>query len=183
MPPKINSDLIQSKVLWFTGLSGSGKSTLANEVKLYFTSLGMNSVILDGDKIRKGLCRDLGFSAQARKENIRRIVEVAKLFIESDFMVLVALISPYLKERKMAKEFIGPERFIEIFCTASLQDCEARDPKGLYKKARSGLISDFTGISAPYEKPLMPDLAVDTSALPIEESVNTILEYFSVKHT
>ena len=150
-----------SKVIWLTGLSGSGKSTVANELALKLQNEGKLAYILDGDNIRMGLCKDLNFSDDDRKENIRRIGEVAKLIADTGVIVITAFISPFIEERNNAKEIIGND-FIEVFVDASLEICEDRDPKGFYKKARSGEIPKFTGISSPYEKPINPDIYINT---------------------
>jgi adenylylsulfate kinase len=151
----------KSKVIWLTGLSGSGKSTVANELALKLHNEGKLAYILDGDNIRMGLCKDLNFSDDDRKENIRRIGEVAKLIADTGVIVITAFISPFIEERNKAKEIIGND-FIEVFVDASLEICEDRDPKGFYKKARSGEIPKFTGISSPYEKPINPDIYINT---------------------
>ena len=164
----------QGKVYWFTGLSGSGKSTIANATEHKLHELGYKTMVLDGDNIRMGLCKDLGFSPQDRSENIRRISEVAKLFAESGTIVLTAFISPYREDREMARSIIGPD-FIEIFVDTPLDVCEARDPKGLYKKARAGEIKGFTGIDSPYEAPLRPDMIIDTTLV----DINTIALFTS----
>ncbi|MBT0723416.1 adenylyl-sulfate kinase [Rosenbergiella sp. S61] len=152
-------------VVWFTGLSGSGKSTLSGAVELALHQLGSSTFLLDGDNVRQGLCRDLGFSDNDRKENIRRISEVAKLMADAGMIVLTAFISPHRSERQLARELIGEERFIEIFVDTAPEICEARDPKGLYRKARAGEIKDFTGIGSGYEAPLLPELRVDGEQL------------------
>ncbi|WKX27282.1 adenylyl-sulfate kinase [Tatumella ptyseos] len=152
-------------VVWFTGLSGSGKSTLSGAVEQALHQLGISTFLLDGDNVRQGLCRDLGFSDSDRKENIRRISEVAKLMADAGLIVLTAFISPHRSERQLARELIGEERFIEIFVDTSPETCEARDPKGLYRKARAGEIKDFTGIGSGYEAPLSPELRVDGEQL------------------
>lgn len=166
------------KVLWFTGLSGSGKSTLANATEHTLHQLGYKTMVLDGDNIRMGLCKDLGFSDEARKENIRRIAEVAKLFAESGTIVLTAFISPFRSDRDAAREIIG-EDFIEIFVDTPLDVCEQRDPKGLYKKARAGQIKGFTGIDSPYEAPLKPELKIDTTANDIDTLAGGIAAYYT----
>ncbi len=152
-------------VVWFTGLSGSGKSTLAGATEQCLHQLGVSTFLLDGDNIRHGLCRDLGFSDDDRKENIRRVGEVAKLMADAGLIVLTAFISPHRSERALARELIGEERFIEIFVDTAPEVCEARDPKGLYRKARAGEITDFTGIGSAYEAPLAPELQVDGEQL------------------
>ncbi len=159
-------------VLWFTGLSGSGKSTIANEVSYKLHKMGKLSYILDGDNIRHGLNKDLGFSPEDRKENIRRISEVASLFADAGFITITAFISPYRVDRDFCRGLVGEERFIEIYTKASLDTCEKRDPKGMYKKARAGIIKEFTGISAPYEEPLKPELVIDTDKESIEDSTD-----------
>ena len=166
------------KVLWFTGLSGSGKSTLANATEHTLHQLGYKTMVLDGDNIRMGLCKDLGFSDDARKENIRRIAEVAKLFAESGTIVLTAFISPFRSDRDAAREIIG-EDFIEIFVDTPLDICEQRDPKGLYKKARAGQIKGFTGIDSPYEAPIKPEMKIDTT----ENDIDTLAAGISAYYT
>jgi len=163
------------KVLFFTGLSGSGKSTLAENFKKYLDYSNMRSIILDGDIIRKGLCGDLGFSKEDRTENIRRIAEVAKILssIDENYIVMVAFISPYIEDRNNARKIIG-DNFFEIYVSASLQVCENRDVKGLYKKARNGEILNFTGISDPYEVPENPEMNIDTGLMSIKDCVNLI---------
>jgi len=162
-------------VLWFTGLSGSGKSTIANEVAFQLHQQGNMTYLLDGDNIRHGLNKDLGFSPEDRTENIRRISEVSHLFMDAGIITMTAFISPYGKDRNFCRELVGKDRFVEIFCKASLETCEQRDPKGLYKKAREGIIKDFTGINAPYEVPEHPELVVDTDILSIEESAQKVI--------
>ncbi len=164
--------------LWFTGLSGSGKSTLANEVEyLLNKKYRVHTYLLDGDNIRKGLNKDLGFTAEDREENIRRISEVVKLFVDAGLVVLTAFISPYRKDRNFARSILEDGEFIEIFVKAPLEVCEERDPKGLYKKARAGEIKHFTGIDDPYEEPENPELVIETDKLSIEESVDKIIKY------
>lgn len=167
----------KSKVLWFTGLSGSGKSTLANATEKILHDKGIRTYILDGDNVRMGLNKDLGFSPEDRTENIRRITEVAKLFVDSGSIILTAFISPYREDRDSAREIINTNDFIEIFVSADLSTCESRDPKGLYKKARSGEIKGFTGIDAPYEAPLNPELVVETDKSDIASCANTVINY------
>ncbi len=152
----------KSAVLWFTGLSGAGKSTLAHAVEEQLHQNGLNTFVLDGDNVRHGLCSDLGFSDGDRKENIRRISEIAKLMLEAGVITLTAFISPFKAERAMARSLMPQGDFIEIHCFCPLTVCEQRDVKGLYKKARQGEIKDFTGISSPYEEPEKPDLKIDT---------------------
>jgi len=162
-------------VVWFTGLSGSGKSTIANEVAHKLHTLGKLAYVLDGDNIRHGLNKDLGFSPEDRAENIRRISEVANLFADAGFIAITAFISPYRKDRNFCRELAGKGRFIEVYTKASLETCEKRDPKGLYKKALAGIIKDFTGINAPYEAPENPELVIDTDKETIEESAENVL--------
>ncbi|MEN8144857.1 MAG: adenylyl-sulfate kinase [Gemmatimonadota bacterium] len=165
-------------VLWFTGLSGSGKSTLAVEAEKVLFDLACSTYILDGDNVRHGLNRDLGFSPEDRTENIRRIGEVAKLFADSGCLVLTAFISPYRSDRDRVREIMAGERdFVEIHVSCPLETCESRDPKGLYKKARAGEIPEFTGISAPYEEPLEPELVIHTGQLGVEECAGQVVAY------
>ena len=170
-----------SCVLWFTGLSGSGKSTLATEVEKELFQRGVRTYVLDGDNIRHGLNRDLGFGKDDRKENIRRIGEVAKLFVDAGIVTLTAFISPYREDRDMVRALFEPGEFIEIYVKCSLEECERRDPKGLYQKARRGEIRDFTGISAPYEEPVRPELVVETDRETVENSVQKILSHLCAK--
>ena len=168
-------------LIWFTGLSGSGKSTLADFVEIAMHNQGLSTFILDGDNIRKGINKDLSFSPEDRTENIRRIAEISNLMLEAGVITLAAFVSPYLKDRESVKNIVGADNFIEIYVNTSLEVCELRDVKGLYKKARSGEIKNMTGISAPYEAPVDPDLEVITDEQPIEESVKTILEFINKK--
>ena len=170
---KLNSH--RSVILWFTGLSGSGKSTLAHAVENHLHQNGFRTYVLDGDNIRRGLCRDLGFSEADRTENIRRIGEVSKLLLDAGVITLTAFISPFRKDRQIVRDLVGEGDFIEIFCKADLAVCEARDTKGLYKKARAGEIPEFTGISSPYEEPENPELVLDTGTLGISECVDRII--------
>ena len=167
----------QSRVLWFTGLSGSGKSTVANATEKILHDMGLQTYILDGDNVRMGLNKDLGFSPEDRTENIRRITEVAKLFADSGSVILTAFISPYREDRDKAREIISTKDFIEVFVSADLSVCESRDPKGLYKKARAGEIKGFTGIDAPYEAPLNPELIVETDKNDIEACAQIVVDY------
>ena len=163
--------------IWLTGLSGSGKSTLANELDYRLGELGARSFVLDGDNIRMGLNKGLGFSPEDRTENIRRIGEVAKLFTSAGIINITAFISPYREDRDRARSIQSEGDFIEVYVSCTLEECEARDPKGLYKKARAGQIPEFTGISAPYEEPEHPELVVQTDRLSVQESVEQILTY------
>lgn len=164
-------------VLWFTGLSGAGKSTIAHALEERLHAESIESFVLDGDNIRHGLCGDLGFTELDRHENIRRIGEVAKLFCESGSIVMCAFISPYQKDREKLKELIGVDRFIEVYCEASLSACERRDVKGLYNKARSGQIKNYTGISAPYEPPETPNLILNTEQHNLDECVDLVMSF------
>jgi len=171
----------KSMLLWFTGLSGSGKSTIANALEKVLNSKGVSTYTLDGDNIRSGLNKDLTFAPEDRTENIRRIAEVAKLFIDAGVVVLGAFVSPYRKDRREIKTIVHPDNFIEIYINTSLEECERRDVKGLYKKARSGEIKNMTGISAPYEAPINPDLEIKTEHESIEEAVTRIVLFLKDK--
>ncbi|MBN2107280.1 MAG: adenylyl-sulfate kinase [Deltaproteobacteria bacterium] len=162
-------------VLWFTGLSGSGKSTVAHEVENKLHGLGCHTYVLDGDNVRHGLNADLGFSADDRQENIRRLAELVKLFADAGVIVLSAFISPYRADRERARNLLPEGDFFEIYCRCGIETCEERDPKGLYKKARAGEIADFTGISAPYEEPDMPEIVIDTDRYPVEDCADQII--------
>lgn len=172
----------KSRVLWFTGLSGSGKSTIANATEKLLFDEGFQTYILDGDNVRMGLNKDLGFSPEHRTENIRRITEVAKLFADSGSLVLTAFISPYLEDRLQAREIIGQEDFIEIYIKADLSVCESRDPKGLYKKARAGEIKGFTGIDAPYEAPKNPELIIESDKYDVDTCAEKIVDFLITKN-
>ena len=167
----------KSRVLWFTGLSGSGKSTVANAAEKILYDMGLQTYVLDGDNVRMGLNKDLGFSHKDRTENIRRITEVANLFADSGSIVLTAFISPYREDRDKAREIISTDDFIEVFVSADLSVCELRDTKGLYKKARAGEIKGFTGIDSPYEVPLNPELIVETDKNDIETCAQIVVDY------
>jgi adenylylsulfate kinase len=171
----------KSCVLWFTGLSGSGKSTLANAVDHELYKQGISSYVLDGDNIRHGLNKDLSFGNNDRKENIRRIGEVAKLFVDSGLIVSSAFISPFREDRAMVRSMFEQQEFIEIFLNCPIQVCESRDPKGLYKKARQGEITDFTGITSPYEIPDHPEIIIETNYTSVEQSIVQILSYLKEK--
>ena len=166
----------KASVFWLTGLSGSGKSTLANALHTYLTEKSYHSYVLDGDNMRLGLNSDLDFSIEGRKENIRRIAEVAKLLVDAGIVVITAFISPFIEERSKAKEIIGKDFFHEVFVDADLALCESRDVKGLYKKARNGEIRDFTGINSPYEAPQNPELTIDTSSS-FDKNMKDLNEY------
>jgi len=166
----------KSVILWFTGLSGSGKSTLSHAVEEQLHKKKCNTYVLDGDNVRHGLCGDLSFTEDDRKENIRRIGEVAKLLLESGVITLTAFISPFAKERKFARNLVPHGDFLEIHCNSSIAICEQRDVKGMYKKARAGDIKNFTGISSPYEEPKNPDLVVNTSSDSIDYCVQQVID-------
>ena len=168
-------------MLWFTGLSGSGKSTVAIALERELQSRGLLCRILDGDNIRTGINSNLGFSAEDRRENIRRIAEVGKLFVDTGIITIAAFISPTEEVRQMAEQIIGVDDFKEIYISTPLEECERRDVKGLYARARKGEVKNFTGISAPFEAPSHPALSLDTSKLPLEESVKALLHLLGVE--
>jgi len=167
----------RSVILWFTGLSGAGKSTLAHAVEERLHQLKMHTFVFDGDNVRHGLCADLGFSSQDRVENIRRIGEMSKLIIESGVIAMTAFISPFREDRDRVRALVQEGDFIEVYCHASVAECESRDVKGLYAKARSGEISDFTGISSPYEAPEKAELLVETGSQSLETCVDQVIAY------
>jgi len=171
----------KSAVIWFTGLSACGKSTISNVVESRLSQLGKKSYLLDGDNIRMGLNKNLGFSADDRAENIRRIGEVAKLFSDAGLLALTAFISPYRKDRDAVRALFKPGQFIEVYVNASLETCEKRDPKGLYKKARAGEIKGFTGIDDPYEAPENAELELDSNTKTIEQLADEVLAYLESK--
>ena len=171
----------QPCLLWFTGLSGSGKSTIANMVEHMLHEKGMHSYLLDGDNVRQGLNKDLGFSDADREENIRRIGEVSKLFVDAGLIVLTAFISPFISDRKIARDLFDGGEFIEVFVDTPLDVCEERDPKGLYKKARAGEIPNFTGIDSPYEAPVNPELTIKSAELDIEGCAAEVINHLSAK--
>ncbi|WP_406651294.1 adenylyl-sulfate kinase [Marinoscillum sp.] len=164
------------KLIWFTGLSGSGKSTLASAFEVYLFNQGYGTYILDGDNVRSGLNKDLDFSDSSRVENIRRIAEVSKLFVEAGIVVLTAFISPFRTDRAQARELVGAENFIEVFVDTPLEVCEQRDVKGLYAKARAGKIPNFTGIDSPFETPEQPDVHIQTAGQSVEQSLKELIE-------
>ncbi|MFM9073498.1 MAG: adenylyl-sulfate kinase, partial [Cyanobium sp.] len=170
----------RSAILWFTGLSGAGKSTLANAVNSALFEQGLACYVLDGDNVRHGLCSDLGFSDGDREENIRRIGEVAKLFLDAGVVVLTAFVSPFRADRQRARALVDGGDFIEIHCAADLDVCEGRDTKGLYAKARAGEIKEFTGISSPYEEPEHPELRIDTGRQSLDDCVSQVLAHLQV---
>jgi len=171
----------KSAILWFTGLSGSGKSVISTALEAALYKQGIHTYRLDGDNVRHGLNKNLGFSPEDRTENIRRIGEVSKLMVDAGLFTLTAFISPYHNDRDHVRKLVEADEFIEIYVQASLETCEERDPKGLYKKARLGDIKGFTGIDAPYEEPRDPEITLDTKRLSIEESVEVILTYLKEK--
>ena len=171
----------KSFLLWFTGLSGSGKSTLANLVEVALNKQNISTYTLDGDNIRQGINKDLTFAPEDRTENIRRIAEIANLFVDAGVVTLAAFVSPYLKDRENIKSIVGADNFIEIYVNTSLEECERRDVKGLYKKARAGEIKNMTGISAPYEAPTSPDLEIKTDDQSIEASTKQIVDFIVEK--
>jgi adenylylsulfate kinase len=169
----------RSFVLWFTGLSGAGKSTLAHRVEEILFERACRTYVFDGDNVRHGLCRDLGFSSANRKENIRRIGEMSKLFVDAGVIALTAFISPFREDRDMVRKLLGENEFIEVFCNAALEVCEERDVKGLYQKARRGEIPEFTGISSPYEAPLNPEITVHTGSESLEQCAQRVIDFLA----
>ncbi len=170
-----------SFLLWFTGLSGSGKSTIANAVEKELVNRGIHTYILDGDNVRKGLNNNLSFSPEDRKENIRRIAEVANLMVDAGLVTLAAFVSPYKKDRENIKQILGADRYVEIFVNTPIEECERRDVKGLYAKARAGEIKDFTGVHAPYEAPVSPDVEIDTTQVSVAQAVETVVKHIENK--
>lgn len=166
----------EPRLIWLTGLSGSGKTTLALRLEHYFFSKGFKVFILDGDNVRNGLCKDLGFSEEDRKENLRRVAEVARLMLDAGLIVISAFISPCGEDRMAIKDIVGEQRFIEVYVNCTVEVCEERDVKGLYAKARKGIIPNFTGISAPYDPPVSPDVELQTAEETVEESVQKIIK-------
>ena len=167
----------RSCVMWFTGLSASGKSTLANALSKELHGRDVKSYVLDGDNIRHGLNKDLGFSPGDRKENIRRIGEVSKLFVDAGIIIMTAFISPYREDRDNVRALLHEGEFLEVYVKCSLDECERRDPKGIYKKAKAGVIKEFTGISAPYEEPEHPELIIETDKMTTGECIRTVISY------
>lgn len=170
-----------ARILWLTGLSAAGKSTIAGLVDIRLHALGKHTYLLDGDNIRLGLSKDLGFSNADRVENIRRVAEVAALMVDAGLIVIVAFISPFRRERAMARGLVGPGEFVEIFVDTPIAVAEARDPKGLYKKARRGEIKAFTGIDSPYEPPENPELRIETTRMSAEEAAEQIIGYLNLR--
>jgi len=185
--PSINIDSrwksngYKSSVLWFTGLSASGKSTIAHALDKYLHENGIHSYVLDGDNVRHGLNKDLDLSPASRKENIRRIGEVSKLFVDAGLLVIAAFIAPFREDRRQIRALLEKEQFIEVFVKCSIDECERRDPKGLYKKVRKGEIKEFTGISAPYEEPEDPEIILESDKFSKDECVGLILDYLIEK--
>lgn len=171
----------KAKLIWFTGLSGSGKSTLAVQLEAALHARGFKTYLLDGDNIRSGLNKDLTFTDEGRVENIRRISEVCKLFLDAGVVLLSAFISPFQADRELVKRIVGADNYIEVFVDAPLEVCEQRDVKGLYKKARAGEVPNFTGISSPYERPSNPDVVIETDKLAVEESIELLMKNIEVK--
>ena len=167
----------KSAVIWFTGLSGSGKSTISVELEKALFNHQIHTYRLDGDNVRHGLNRNLGFSPEDRKENIRRIGEVSKLMVDAGLITVTAFISPYKSDRESVRQLLDTDDFIEVYTQCSLSECENRDPKGLYKKVRNGEIAEFTGVNAPYEAPTQPEIVLDTETLSVEASVSKIMDY------
>ena len=165
------------KIIWLTGLSGSGKSTIANLIEKKLIAKGCHSYLLDGDNVRHGLNKDLGFTDADRVENIRRVAEIAKLMLDAGLIVITSFISPFRAERDMARSLFAEQEFIEVFIDTSLDVCEQRDPKGLYKKARAGKIKNFTGLDSPYENPLRPEIVVGTVEMTVEQAADHIIEF------
>lgn len=171
----------RSVVLWFTGLSGAGKSTLAHAVEERLHEIGCRTYVLDGDNVRHNLCSDLGFSAVDRAENIRRIGEVGKLFVDAGQIVLTAFISPFREDRAKVRAMMDAEDYVEIYCRCDLEICEERDVKGLYAKARQGIVKEFTGISSPYDEPESPELEIDTGSKSLESCVDTVIALLVIR--
>ncbi len=167
----------KSVVLWFTGLSNSGKSTIAHALEKRLFDMGCRTFVFDGDNVRHGLCSDLGFSMEDCRENIRRIGEMSRLFVESGMVAITAFISPFRAERGRVRQLVGPDSFIEVYCKCSLEVCEQRDVKGHYKRARMGDIKEFTGISSPYEEPESPEIVLETDHMCVETSVDRVLDF------
>ncbi len=171
----------KSGVVWFTGCPASGKSTIAHHMEKELFDRGIRCYVLDGDNVRHGINSNLGFSRDDRRENLRRIGELSKLFVDAGIVVLAAFVSPYREDREFIRQTVGPEFFFEAYVKCSIETCEKRDPKGHYKKAKAGLIKDYTGVSAPYEEPENPEIVLDTEEIDVETSVRTVLEFLERK--
>jgi len=171
----------RSGIVWFTGLPASGKSTLAHHLEKELFNRSIRAYVFDGDNVRHGLCANLGFSREDRKENLRRIAEMCKLFIDAGIVVLTAFVSPYREDREYVRNLMGNDGFFEVYVKCSVDICEKRDPKGHYKKAKEGIIKNFTGVSDPYEEPENPDLVIDTEKMDVESSVQSVLELLGKK--
>ena len=167
----------KSAIIWFTGFSGAGKSTLAHAVEERLHQIGCRTFVFDGDNVRHGLCGDLDFSEEGRRENIRRIGEMAKLFVEAGVIALTAFISPFRADRLKVRNLTAPGDFIEVYCRCPIEVCELRDVKGMYRRARAGEIRNFTGISSPYEEPENPELSIDTASMPLDQCVDQVIGY------
>ncbi len=178
---RIRKNGYRPKLIWFTGLSGSGKSTLASALETFLYNQDFNTYILDGDNVRSGLNQDLDFGDEGRRENIRRISEVSKLFVDAGLVVMTAFISPFKEDRQMARDLVGSENFVEVFIDTPIEICEQRDVKGLYAKARAGKIPNFTGIDSPFERPEKPDIHVMTAGKSVEESLKEIIDHLLSK--
>lgn len=171
-----------SVLIWFTGLSGAGKSTIAHALEKELHQLSCHTYVLDGDNVRHGLSKDLGFSNDAREENMRRVGEVASLFLDAGIITLSAFISPFRVDRELVRNLVGPENFIEVYCHCTLEECEKRDVKGLYKKARQGVVNNFTGISSPYEAPEDPDIILNTVDNSVDQCVVEVMKFLNFKY-
>ncbi len=171
----------KSGVVWFTGCPSSGKSTIAHHVEKELFSRGVHCYVLDGDNVRHGINANLGFSREDRRENLRRIAELSKLFVDAGIVVLAAFVSPYCEDRDYIRQIVGNELFFEVYVKCSIETCEKRDPKGQYKKARAGLIKEYTGVSAPYEPPVNPEIVLDTEELDVESAVKKVLQFLDKK--
>lgn len=170
----------EPRLIWLTGLSGSGKTTLALRLEHYFFSKGFKVFMLDGDNVRNGLCSDLGFTEDDRKENLRRVAEVSRLMLDAGLIIICAFISPNCEDRLAIKQVVGEDRFVEVYVNCSVEVCEKRDVKGLYAKARKGIIPNFTGVSAPYDPPVLPDIELHTGEETVEESVAKLIQLVEV---
>ena len=171
----------KSGVIWFTGLPSAGKSTIAHHLEKELFDRGIKTYVLDGDNVRHGLNANLGFSREERKENLRRVAELSKLFVDAGLVVLAAFVSPYKEDRAFIRDLVGDTNFFEMYVRCSIETCEKRDPKGHYRKAKAGVIKEYTGVSSPYEEPESPDVVLDTEKLDVQSSVSAILEFLDRK--